>query len=304
MFLTKYSIYIKKYTFQPVDDEKRFNSTNSKFHILYRIFCYSGLIIAVTALVALVLINNNYSELNKLLKLDFNFILLLCFEIFKTTTFIFLIILSLLFYRFKADYRYKFIQKLALILSVFCVLTVTASLALYYGTTLKVLEPVLVTDFSTAPLLVYSKLNMALFLISVLLVSLYSLMYKRFSRKRTAINSNFYLGFYFILLSMLLHMLYTTSIQYLGFNDPDPLKLKLFTFSYGFSGFLLMYLIYLSFYSILFSIFIIKRKDKFIGSQFAVSYTLKLASLNFYSTMALFLISILPFTLLSYFKYF
>ena len=113
-----------------------------------------------------------------------------------------------------------------------------------------------------------------------------------------------YLALYILVILGVLLVSINSSSKYFDLLSPDLSKQAIFNYTTGYAGVFWIYLSALSFMSIIFSIFIYRKRDKFIGSQFAISYTLKLANLNFYSTLSLFLITLLPLILLQYYKYF
>ncbi|NOG44013.1 MAG: hypothetical protein HND50_02215 [Calditrichaeota bacterium] len=92
-------------------------------------------------------------------------------------------------------------------------------------------------------------------------------------------------------------------MKYFDLFGIGPTKHILFHYSTFYAGLALTYQIVLSFCGAIFSIFIYTKKGEFIGSQFAINYILKLARLNYFSTLGLLIISFVPWAMLELFKF-
>jgi hypothetical protein len=138
----------------------------------------------------------------------------------------------------------------------------------------------------------------------IIIFLLYVYVYRKFSRKRTPVTSRIYLLVYLVVLLLMLIVSANSAIKYFDLFTLSVIRQNLFHYSTAYAGVFWTYLFALSLCSIFFSIFIFMRKDKFIGSQFAISYTLKLAHINFYSTLLLCLLTIMPWILLEFYKHF
>jgi len=302
--LNRYSVYLEKHLLNPKDDEQNFQKSNTRFHILFRILSIGGIIASFILLIAIILINAKIVNAHHLTKIDITYFLFVVIQILYSFLVGFSIFFSFLYFRFKPDFRHVFIQKLSVILSIFIFAGAVINLILYYFLTENLILPGLLTFTPEQSDFFFKDFNVVFSLVLTILFLLYSYVYTKFSRKRTKATSRMYLVLYVLVLLGIVVVSFNSSTKYFDLLGPGLSKQAVFHYSTGYAGVFWIYLCALSFLSIIFSIFIYRKKDKFIGSQFAISYTLKLANLNFYSTLSLFLITLLPLILLQYFKYF
>lgn len=303
LFFNKLSAYLGKYNTQTVDDEQLFSSNNIKFHLLFKLIFYSGIIISISSIVTIIIINSFFIQLNRLIQIDFTFFLLVIIYLVLSFSVLFILSLSLLYYRLKPDSRHPFIQRLSTLLSIISLTGSATSLLIYYGVLNRIIKPIIVLSeyryFNQS-----EEIISLIFLSAFIFILFYTITYKKYCRKRTQINAKLYSGFYFIMMMILMVLTFINGNKYFELSLMNSSKLNLFSHQYGFAGIMYLFLSLVSAYSIVFAIFIYNKKDKFIGSQFAVSYTLKLAGLNYLSTVVILIICALPYLLLNYFNLF
>lgn len=305
MFMvSRYSRALHETLTLKVDDQKRFNRLNNKFHLFFRVTIIAGILLSFSQVISVMLFNFDLIKVNSLLYIDFKYIFFAVFQVLSFVIICGLLLLTLLYFRFKQDYRHYFLQKMMRGL-VFVVYVFNAVLFVFYLSLLKdiaVPELFNYNPFSNNKII----LNMEWYVyLPLIIVSLsYSWSYRKFSHKRTNVTSRIYLLFYLLITVLIIVISLNSGIKYFQIFDFTIYKQKLFHYTSAYSGLFWVYLMALSFCSIIFSIFIFYKKDKFIGGQFAVSYTLKLASINFYSTQILFILALVPWLMLEYFKHF
>ena len=178
-----------------------------------------------------------------------------------------------------------------------------SNVVMLYFLTENLLLPGLLTFTPERSSFLFMDFNSIFSMILTPLFFLYVYVYIKFSRKRSLATSKLYLVLYSIVILGILLLSFNYFTKYFDLLSPGLSKQAIFHYSTAYAGVFWIYLSTLSIMSIVFSIFIYKKKDKFIGSQFAISYTLKLAGLNFYSTLSLFMITLLPWILLQFYKY-
>jgi len=302
--LNRYSAYLEKHLLSPKKSDQNFQKSNAKFHFLFRVLTLGGITVSIIYLISIVLFNNKIINAHHLTKLDFSYFLFIVMQIFYTIFVGFSIFFSFLYFRFRPDYRHSFIQKLSVILSLFILVGAVINIVMYYLLTENLLLPGLLTFTPAKSDFLFRDFNLVFSFVLTPLFLAYSYVYTKFSRKRTLATSRMYLGLYVLVIFGIILLSFNSSTKYFDLLSPGLSKQAIFYYTTGYAGVLWIYLSALSIMSIIFSIFIYKKKDKFIGSQFAISYTLKLAGLNFYSTLSLFLITLLPWILLQYYRYF
>jgi hypothetical protein len=302
--LNRYSAYLEKHLANPANGEQNYQKSNTKFHILFRILTVGGITASIIYFLSVILFNNKIMHAHHLTKLDFSYFVFIVIQILYSFLVGFSIFFSFLYFRFRPDYRHSFIQKLSVLLSIFILTGAVINIMMYLLLNENLLLPGLLTYTPGKSEFFLKDINVIFSIILTPLFLVYSYVYTKFSRKRTLALSRIYLGLYVLVLFGILIMSFNSSSKYFDLLGPGLSKQAIFGYATGYVGVFWIYLCALSFLSIIFSIFIYKKKDKFIGSQFAISYTLKLASLNFYSTLSLFIITLLPWILLQYYKYF
>jgi hypothetical protein len=286
------------------EDQKRFNRLNSKFHIYFRLTIISGIAFAFTQLASVLMFNHELININSLLFIDFRYFIFIAGHIIFSVVTLAILVFSLLYFRFKPDYRHHFLQKLLRILSGIVFLFTVISLIFYQDLINGLAIPVLFGfNFLSANNFLLN-IEWMVYAPLVLIFFVYTFAYRRFSRKRTHVNSRIYLLFYLLVIFAILFFSVNSGIRYFDLFASTTEKQSLFHYSAIYAGVFWLYLFSLSICSIIFSIFIFLKKDKFIGGQFAISYTLKLAHLNFYSTQLLLLLTIMPWVLLEFYKHF
>lgn len=303
-FLNRYSVYLQKHIKDPSDDEQAFQKSNTRFHILFRILTIGGMVVGGIYLVSIILINNKILHTNQLTRIDLSYFVFITVQILYTLLFIFSIFFSFLYFRFRPDYRHTFIQKLSVVLSVFVLIGSSINIVLHYMITKNLILPSLLTFTPNQSNFLLKGYNVLPAIILTLLFMVYSYVYTKFSRKRTLATSRLYFVIYLMNILGIILISVNASTKYFDLLSPGLAKQVVFSYTTAYAGIFWIYLSTLSFMSIIFSIFIYRKKDKFIGSQFAISYTLKLASINFYSTLSLFIITLMPWMLLQYYTYF
>ncbi len=302
--LNRYSAYLEKHLLNPSDGDQNFQKSNTKFHFLFRILTIGGITVSIVYLISIVLFNNKIVNAHLLTKLDFSYFIFIVIQISYSILVGFSIFFSFLYFRFRPDYRHKFIQKLSVLLSLFILVGATINTVMFYLLSKNLLLPGLLTFTPEKSDFLFKDFNLIFSLVLTLLFFVYSYVYTKFSRKRTLATSRVYVGLYVLVILGILLLSFNSFTKYFDLLSPGLSKQTIFHYTTGYSGIFWIYLCALSIMSIIFSIFIYKKKDKFIGSQFAISYTLKLAGLNFYSTLSLFMITLLPWILFQYYKYF
>ena len=302
--LNRYSAYLDKHLLNPSEGDQNFQKSNTKFHFLFRMLTIGGIVVSVIYLISIVIFNNKIINAHHLTKLDFSYFLFIVIQIFFSILVTFSIFFSFLYFRFRPDYRHKFIQKLSAVLSLFIFVGAVINIAMYYLLTENLLLPTLLTFTPGKSDFLVNDFNLVFSLVLTPLFLVYSYVYTKFSRKRTLATSRVYLGLFVLVIFTIFLSSINSFTKYFDLLSPDLSKQAIFHYTTAYAGVFWIYLCVLSIMSIIFSIFIYKKKDKFIGSQFAISYTLKLAGLNFYSTLCLFTITLLPLILLQYYKYF
>ncbi|MCB0282893.1 MAG: hypothetical protein H6627_01520 [Calditrichae bacterium] len=305
MFLvSRYSRALHESITTKVDDQKRFNRLNNKFHLFFKTSVIAGILLSLTQLISVMLFNFDLIKVNSLLYIDFKYIFFVVFQVLSFVIICSLLLLSLLYFRFKPDYRHNFLQQIMKSL-VFIIYIFNALLFVVYLSLLKdiaVPELFNYNPFSNDKVLL--EIQWYLYLPLIIVSVFYSWAYRKFSHKRTNVTSRIYLLLYLLITILIVVISINSGIKYFQIFDFTIYKQKLFHYTSAYSGLFWVYLMALSFCSIIFSIFIFHKKDKFIGGQFAVSYTLKLASINFYSTQILFILTLAPWLMLEYFKHF
>ncbi len=303
-FLNSYSSAIEKtLTQKPAEDNKKFHNNNSRFHILFKIVFILVIVFSSLQVGSLLVLNIDLIKVNNLLRIGFDFYLFYLLQTVMLMTNFFLIFFSFLYFRFKPTYRHRFIQKLFKIFTVLIIAGGSIGLILYYNLVIHLSIPELLTYSSKSIPRNFLELNSITYGPLLILFFIFTYTYRLFSKKRNAKTSNLYLITYFITIIMIAILFFNFGLKYFDIFGATSTKLHLFHHSTFYAGLVLTYLFSLSFYGIIFSIFISLKKSEFIGNQFAVSYSLKLAQINYYSTLGLVLITIFPWVMLNFYNY-
>jgi len=302
----RYSVYLERNISQNIspDRDKIFNKINPKFHLLFKIILSGGLTFSVILLVAAILLNNHFTLANHLIKIDFLNFAFIAYQIVFSLSVIILIIFSLMYYRLKPDYRHQFIQGLSRVLFFIQLIGCIIGLFLYAVVTSNINMPTFLTYTPQQAVDFPYDLALLTYMPLLILLVLYFYSYRLFSGNRSLFTSKVYFVSYLLVFIALIILSGNFSLKFFKLLIPQATKHIVFHYSSGFAGLLWIYLVLMSLYSIIFTIFIFNNKDKFIGGQFAISYMLKLARVNFFSTMALGAISILPWILMEFYKYY
>ena len=300
----RYSRKIEESFLSKNEDEKQFGRINNVFHFIYRLTVLSGIVFALIQIFSVIIFNNNLIYVNNLVHLNFWYFIYFILQIVFAAVISILLIFSFLYFRFRPDYRHHFLQRILKILAAISLLEGILSFLLYMNLIDGLILPVLFGNYVNQFQVVIFDLNWKTYLPAIFMAIIFTFVFRKFSRKRTPASSRIYLFIYLILLLFVTVFTINFSLKYFDLFSFSLQKLKIFHFSTAYSGIFWLYLVCLSFCSIIFSIFIFQKRDKFIGSQFAVSYTIKLAHINFYSTQILLILALLPWILLEFYKYF
>lgn len=301
--LSRHSIFLQKHLTQPIENDRIFQNNNTRFFIIYRLILFGGIFTAALYFVSIVIINTNILTRPQLTQVSFIYFIFTFSQIVFSCIVIYLILFSLLFYRFKPEQRHLFIQAHAVVVSSFLLTGVLINIFLYYGVVKSQSLPALIVSSLSTLNILKNDLHPLIIVSILLIVSIYCFMYIKFSRKRNRTNARSLLIIYLIAFFAIIYLSINLGSNYFGIFDGGMTKQLLFDLRLGFSGVLWIYLSTLSFFSIFFSVFIFNKKDQFIGSQFAINYTLKLVRINYYSTLCLLTISLVPWISFYYFKY-
>jgi len=304
-FLHSYSSTIQKtFSQESTEDDKKFHAHNSRFQILFKIVFVLIILFTLTQIASILIFNNELLKTNNLVKVDSGTFIFSLIQFIFLITNLFLIFFSFLYYRFKPAYRHHFVQRFFKIYSILLFTGGITGFLFYYDISIGLSLPELLTYSSKSisnNILVFNYLTYTPLLV---LFFFYTYSFRLFVKKRSLRTSKLYLITYAISILMIAFLFFNFGLKYFELFGVTSTKQILFHYTTLYSGLLLVYLFSLSFYGIIFSIFIYMKKGHFIGSQFAISYTLKLANLNYYSTLALILIVIFPWAMYEFYSKF
>lgn len=304
-FLNRYSCALQKAQAQnSLIDDKKFHALNSQFLILFKITFILIIVFSVLQIVSILIFNNELIKTNNLIKIDFAFFVFSFLQSLFLITNFFLTFFAFLYFKFKPDYRHHFVQKIFKLFTILIFAGGSTGLMLYYKLSLHLALPELLTYSSKSASLNFLELNLITYGPLLILFFIFSYSYRVFSKKRNIKTSRYYLMAYFITILATAILFFNFSLKYFEIFGVISTKNVLFHYSTFYAGLVLSYLFSLSFYGIIFSTFIYMKQRKFIGSQFAVSYTLKFARLNFYSTLGLVILIVFPWAMLEFYNYF
>jgi hypothetical protein len=304
-FLNKYSLSLQNTLKQQlVEDDKKFHTQNSRFHILFKTVLILIAVFSISQLISVLVFNNELIKANSLIKIDFTFFMFVVSQATYLITNLFLIFFSFIYFRFKPSYRHHFIQKFFKFFTIFLFVEGLFGLILYFNLAINLSLPELLTYSSNtinSNLLVQNPLS---YILVVIFFFIFTYTYRLFIKKRNPTTSRLYLLVYTITILIIAFLVFSFGFKYFEIFGVTSTSHILFHHTTFYVGIAVVYLFSLSFYGIIFAIFIYIKKSEFIGSQFAVSYLLKLANLNYYSTLGLVLIVIFPWVILEFYNYF
>ncbi len=304
-FLTQNSANIQRVlTQQNPTDDKKLQIYYARFHILFKIVIISTIVFSLVQLVALTIVNYDAINSDKLIKVDLVIFLLTTLQFIFALSNLVLIIFSFLYFRLKPSFRHPFIQRYFFYFSLVFIVSQLSAIVYYFlinsGFVLPELLTYSISNTSNGFIPFDYYVYVALFILFVI----FNITYRRFVKNRNSKSSRIYLITHLLTFFVFGIILYNFGIKYFDIVNASNIKLLIFHYRTYFIGLILIYLFLLSFYGIIFSVFIYQKKAQFIGSQFSISYTLKLARINYLGSLALFILINLPWILIEYYSYF